>query len=66
MSQICHHRDLHFLGRNKGVFCRFCGATWRRGKTAHGAHLTLTDERQSVGVLFQCEAAPQPGREEWR
>ena len=49
---LCAHRDLHFLGKNRGVYCRFCGSTWRRSKTPKGhSHLMLTAERQTDGVL---------------
>lgn len=73
----CGHNDLHYLrggrrGEQRGIFCRLCGATWRRTRIygrGFTSHLLLVDEVQHDGVLDPCAAreshnlAAQPAQE---
>ena len=42
----CEHRDLHYLQKRQGLFCRYCGATWKSVRRINmGSHLILSDEK---------------------
>lgn len=57
-KKACSHGDLHYFGRNEGVYCRFCGKVWRRTRTENGPHLMLTEEIRTAGVLYGTPFVP--------